>query len=171
MASLPPGSLFFFGAVLALLLRGRYLKAWLVVVPLASLAHLLLCMPDGHLVRSEMLGHELVPIRVDRLSLVWGYVFHLAALIASIYAIQVRDRAQHSAAMIYVGASIAAIFAGDLLTLFLYWEITAVSSVFLVWAGRSKDSLASGMRYVLMHVGSGVLVLSPRISASSVAQN
>lgn len=163
MGSMPPGTLMLLGAIVIPLLRGRWLKSWVVALPIASCLHLLWYFPDGHVVRSTLFDQELTVVRVDRLSLVWGYVFHLAAVLGTIFAWQVRDRTQHFSAIVYVASSIGAVFAGDLLTLFVYWEITAISSVFLIWAGRGKTSFRIGMRYVLMHVGSGVLVLSGAI--------
>ena len=171
MSSLPPGSLILLGGLLALLIRGRLRQVWPVAIPIASFVHLLWFHAEGNVVSAQFFGHELTPVRVDRLSLVWGYVFHLAAILAAIYAWRVRDWLQHFAAMLYVGSSIGAVFAGDLLTLFVYWEITAITSVFLIFANRSGESIggikeyasqtmSSGMRYVTMHVASGVLVLS-----------
>ena len=59
------------------------------------------------------------------------------------------------------GRAIGAVFAGDLITLFVYWELTAVSSVFLIWARPHARSLpGSGMRYLIIQVGSGVLLLA-----------
>jgi multicomponent Na+:H+ antiporter subunit D len=52
------------------------------------------------------------------------------------------------------------VFAGDLLTLFVYWELTAISSVFLVWARRTERSYRAGMRYLVIQVASGVLLLA-----------
>lgn len=160
MSNLPPGSLILLGAFLVPLMRGRIGQVWTVLMPVLSFAHLLFAHSSEQTVTATIFGQELTPIRVDKLSLVWGYVFHIAAILAAIYALRVRDRIQHFASMMYVGASIGAVFAGDLLTLFIYWEMTAISSVFLVWAGKSTRSIAAGMRYVIMHVGSGVLVLS-----------
>ena len=124
MSSIPPGTLILLGGLLVTLMRGRLRQVWTVAIPVASFVHLLACHPDGHVVSGQFFGHELTPIRADRLSLVWGYVFHLAAILASVYAWRVRDRLQDMAAMLYVGSSIGAVFAGDLLTLFVYWEIT-----------------------------------------------
>lgn len=166
MSNLPPGSLILIGALLVTLMRGQVRQAWTVAIPVVSLLHLLFAHPAGNIVTGEIFGTQLTPIRVDRLSLVWGYVFHIAAILASIYALRVRDRMQDFSAMLYVGASIGAVFAGDLLTLFVYWEVTAVASVFLIWANRTRDNAknervyATGIRYVTMHVASGVLVLS-----------
>ena len=164
MNSLPPGSLILIGGLLVTLMRGRLRQVFTVAVPIVSFLHLLMAHPEGNVVAAKFFGHELTPIRVDGLSLVWGYVFHIAAIVAAIYAWRVRDRLQHFAAMTYVGSSIGAVFAGDLLTLFVYWEITAITSVFLIFANRAgeyaKQTIGTGMRYVAMHVGSGVLVLA-----------
>ncbi len=108
----------------------------------------------------RLFDYELTVVRVDRLSLVFGYIFHLAAFLAAIYALHVKDTVQHVAAMIYVGAAVGAVFAGDLITLFVYWELTAVSSVFLIWATRTEAAYRSGMRYLVIQVGSGVLLLA-----------
>jgi len=160
MSSLPPGSIILFGALLLALLRGKWLKIASISLPIASFIHLLACHPDGHVVSSQMFDMQLVPIRVDKLSLVWGYVFHIAAILAAIYGMHVRERTHHLCAAAYVGSAIGAIFAGDLLSLFVYWEITAIASMFLVWADHSKKSFGAGMRYAIMHIGSGVLVLT-----------
>ncbi len=87
----------------------------------------------------------------------------MAAIIAAIYALHVRDPRQHVSALVYAGAAIGAACAGDLITLFVYWELTAISSVFLVWASDSERSYRSGMRYLIIQVGSGVLLLSGAI--------
>ncbi len=77
-----------------------------------------------------------------------------------------RDTVQHVAALVYAGAAIGAVFAGDLITLFVYWELTAVASVFLIWAGRTERAYRAGMRYLIIQVGSGVLLLAGTSSTS-----
>ncbi len=160
ISSLPPGSIILVGAVVLASLQGKWLKVVSVGLPIASFIHLLACHPNGHLVSSQLFDMELTPVRVDKLSLVWGCVFHIAAILAAIYGMHVRDRTHHLCAAAYVGSAIGAVFAGDLLSLFIYWEITAIASMFLVWADQSKKSFGAGMRYAVMHIGSGVLVLS-----------
>ena len=59
-----------------------------------------------------------------------------------------------------MGAAIAAVFAGDLISLFVFWELTAISSVFLIWASRNEDSLQCGVRYLIIQVASGVILLA-----------
>ena len=71
-------------------------------------------------------------------------------------------RQPHDAAtgLAYAGAAIAALFAGDFITLFIYWELTAFTSVFLILAGRNPRSFAAAMRYLLTQVTSGVILLA-----------
>ena len=159
IGSLPPGLPLLLGPLLIPLLRGRLRQLWILMVPVLSAIHLLL-LPAGHSVSLEQLGYELMPVRLDQLSLVFGYVFHLAAFLGSIYALHVKDDVQHIAGQMYAGSAISAVFAGDLITLFVFWELTAVTSVFLIWASRTPNARSAGMRYLLIQVGSGVLLLA-----------
>jgi len=157
--ALPPGLILILGALLIPLLPRRWQPGLAVVLPILGFAQLLMLEPGvSHQLR--IFDYELTVVRVDRLSLVFGYIFHLAAFLSAIYALHVRDTVQHVAAMMYVGSAVGAVFAGDLITLFVYWEITAVSSVFLIWASRTEAAYRSGLRYLIIQVGSGVLLLA-----------
>jgi multicomponent Na+:H+ antiporter subunit D len=158
--SLPPGLILIVGALLIPFLRGRWLKSYLLLLPVLSALHLALQLPQAVPVTFSFLGNELTPIYIDRLNLVWGCIFHIAAFVSALYALHVKDSVQHVSALIYMGAAIGAVFAGDLVTLFVYWELTAVSSVFLIWASRTERSYRAGMRYLIIQVGSGVLLLA-----------
>ena len=156
---IPPGALLILGALLLPLLRGRLRVAWSVALPLLSAAHLL-SLSSGLLLQLSLFDYTLTVTRVDKLSLAFGYIFHIAAFVMMIYAAHERDVLQHVSGLIYAGAAIGAVFAGDLATLFVYWELTAVSSVFLIWARRTERSYKAGMRYLIIQVGSGVLLLA-----------
>jgi multicomponent Na+:H+ antiporter subunit D len=80
--------------------------------------------------------------------------------IGTLYGLHVEEDAQHIAAWAYVAGSLGAIFAGDLLTLFLFWELMAFSSVFLIWFRREPESTAAGFRYLLVHVAGGLSLLA-----------
>jgi len=155
----PPGLVLILGALLIPLLPKRLQPVMAIVLPAIGFAQTILLEPGvSHQIR--LFDYELAVVRVDRLSLVFGYIFHLAAFLTAIYSFHVRDTVQHVAAMIYVGAAVGAVFAGDLITLFVYWELTAISSVFLIWASRTEASYRSGLRYLVIQVGSGVLLLA-----------
>ena len=107
-------------------------------------------------------GMDYTTLRIDRLSMIWGYLFCLAGVLNAIYGLHEKCRITDSSALIYMGAALAGVFAGDLLTLFIFWELAAISSVFLVWKGEER-SYASGIRYLAIHVLSGVLLLAGAI--------
>jgi len=157
--ALPPGAILILGGLLIPLLRGRWQAIATAVLPALSFAHLL-TLDVGTMHSIELFGYQLTMVRVDGLSLIFGYVFHIAAFLGGIYALHVRDGLQHSSATLYVGTAVAAIFAGDLITLFIYWELTAITSVFLIWASRTEHARRAGMRYLIIQVGSGVILLA-----------
>ncbi|WP_412971219.1 Na(+)/H(+) antiporter subunit D [Glaciecola sp. MF2-115] len=99
-----------------------------------------------------------------KLSLLFAYLFHLACFICLIYSLHVKDRIQIVAGLLYAGSAIGAVFAGDFITLFIFWELLAVTSAFLVFARRTKAAKAAGIRYLIIQILSGVLLLIGAIS-------
>ncbi len=160
--SLPPGLLLILGGLLLPLVPRRLRSLWLVALPLLGLVHVWVLPEDARCALSAF-GYDLELLRVDKLSRIFGLIFHIAALLSAIYSLHVKDPLEQAASMAYAGCAIGAVFAGDLLSLFLFWEGTAVTSVFLVWAGRSERSTGAGVRYLLIQVGSGVLLLAGAI--------
>jgi multicomponent Na+:H+ antiporter subunit D len=159
---LPPGAILILGAALVPLLKGRVRQAYMLALPLLGLAQLYALSGSAPLemLQFSMFGYELTPVRVDKLSLVWGYVFYIAAFLSVLYALKVERPGEHVAAMAYSGGAIAAAFAGDLITLFVFWEVTAITSVFLIWSSRTERSYRAGVRYLVIQVASGVLLLA-----------
>jgi multicomponent Na+:H+ antiporter subunit D len=154
-----PGLILIIGALLVPLLPGRLRGLYLLALPLIAFGHLL-TLPYGEFGHVEFLGLKLITLRVDKLSVLFGYVFLIAAFLGAIYAWHLRDAVQQIAGLIYIGGAISAVFAGDLITLFIFWEVIAIASAFLVWASRTRRAYRAGMRYVVIHVGSGVLLLA-----------
>ena len=159
MTELPPFAIFFLGAFAAGLLRGAARSGLLVLIPLLS-AWMLWQSPSDLELQFSFLGQDLLIHRADRLSLLFAYAFHLAALIAVIYALHIRDLVQQVAGLLYAGSALGVVLAGDLLTVFVFWELLALTSAFLIWARRSAGAFAAGMRYLVVQTLSGVLMLA-----------
>ena len=157
IADLPPGMILLIGAAVAPFLRGRLRGGFMLLLPLLGIWQLAQLAP-GSYGAMTIFGFDLVHVRVDKLSLVFGYIFYLAAFVSVIYALHKQDTLEETAALAYVGAAVGATFAGDLITLFVYWEITAITSVFIVWAGRGPRAYKAGLRYLIIQVTSGVLL-------------
>jgi multicomponent Na+:H+ antiporter subunit D len=153
-----PGFILILGAWFLPLFKGTAKRAVLVALPAAALLATILMKPGTYGV-VRFLGQEIVFGRVDALSLVFCYVFALMALVGIIYALHVEDDAQHIAALTYAGSALGATLAGDFLSLFLFWELMAVSAALLVWLRRRPESGAAGFRYLLVHVFGGLCLL------------
>jgi multicomponent Na+:H+ antiporter subunit D len=153
---LHPALFFFIGALLLPLFRGKARKIFLLLIPALSIIDVAL-MVEGVYGGYHFLNADLVFGRVDKLSLVFAWVFTIMAFLGALYGLHVEEDGHHMAGSFYVGSSLGAIFAGDYLTLFIFWEVMAFSSVFLVWYRRQQKSVDAGFRYLLMHVFGGLL--------------
>ena len=159
-----PALLLLFGALVLPLLPVRLRGLWLPIPPLAGTV-LLWSLPNGATGTYDYLGAALEPFRLDPLSRGFGTAFLLAALLGAIYAIWLRDLVHQVAILVYAGATVGATFAGDLVTLFVWWELAGLASTVLIWArgliqpADSSRAARAGQRYLLVQVISGVLLL------------
>ena len=159
MSSVAPYLIFYIGAALAAVTSGRLRQVVLLAIPVVGAVNLYY-LPMGAHNTFELFEYTLVLTRVDKLSVVFGYVFHLAALLGILYALHVRDTAQHVASILYAGSSIGALFSGDLISLFVFWELTAITSVFLILARRTELARRTAIRYLVIQVLSGVILFA-----------
>ena len=157
---LNPALILICGSLLALLTpQGLTRNAFLLVLPVLG-ALQLWGLPYGQHARIEAFDLTLTTLRLDGLSFAFALVFHIAALLAVVYAWGLRDPVQQVAGLLYPGAAVGAVLAGDLVSLFVCWELAAVSSVFLIWARRTPRAYRAGLRYLLVQVASGLLLLA-----------
>jgi len=153
-----PGLLLILGAWVLPLLKGRTKRLAMVLLPAVALVHCLFLEPGTYGV-VRFLGQDLVFGRVDRLSLVFSYIFSLLALLGMVYALHVDDDAQHVAALTYAGGALGVTFAGDFLSLFVFWELMALSAALLIWLRRQPAAVAAAFRYLLVHLFGGLCLL------------
>ncbi|MBF0621701.1 MAG: Na(+)/H(+) antiporter subunit D [Magnetococcales bacterium] len=152
--------LIFFSAALLVGLLPANLRRWAVIIaPLVGLLNLW-SLPAETISTWPFLHEQLIPMRVDKLSTLFGILFHIAALIGGIYSFHLRDRVQQVAGLLYAGSALGAVFAGDLLTLYIFWELLAISSAFLILARHTDKSKSAALRYLLIQVGSGLILLA-----------
>lgn len=154
-----PGWILILGAALVPLLKGPLRAAYMLALPVAAFAYLL-SLPQGEFGGLLLSNLQLVTLRVDKLSQLFGYIFLIAALLCVIYSLHLKDTGQHVAGLVYAGGALGAVFAGDLVTFFVHWEVIAIASVFLIWASRTEAAYRAGMRYLIIQIGAGVLLLA-----------
>jgi multicomponent Na+:H+ antiporter subunit D len=138
--ALPPAVILILGALPVPFLRGKAKAAWMLLLPVVSFINLL-AIPAGTHWTAGFMGYELVFGQIDRLSLIFGYIFHLISFISILYALHVEDDVQNVAGLIYAGAALGVTFAGDFFSLFVFWEVLTISATFLILARRTPAAL------------------------------
>ncbi len=159
--AVPPALIYLAGAlILPFWRKARFFReAYLLLIPLLAFWDLL-HLSAGTYWTYSFLDYQLIFGRVDKLSLVFGYIFVIMSFLSILYALHVKEDGQHVAAFLYVGSSLGVVFAGDLFSLFIFWEIMAASSVFLIWYRRENAALQAGFRYLLVHFFGGAVLLA-----------
>jgi multicomponent Na+:H+ antiporter subunit D len=130
-----------------------------LAVPVVGFINLI-NIPEGTHWVVRFLEWDLVFGRMDRLSLIFGYIFHLISFIAILYALHVKDSVQHVAGLVYAGSALGVVFAGDLFTFFIFWEMLTVASIFLIWARKTTAAQGAGFRYLMVHAAGGLCLLA-----------
>ena len=154
-----PATALILGGLAAAVLRGRFASMALVLAPILGFWHIY-TLELGSASNLALFGYDIIGVAVDQQAKLFGYLFHLAALVAGIYSFHLRDPWQISMALLYAATAVGVAFAGDMLSLFLWWEGLAITSVFQIWGRKTKQAEESGFRYLFFHVSSGLLLLA-----------
>lgn len=159
LSNFPLAIIYVIGAVLLPLLPRQLRSAFYVLISVVAFVFLL-NLEVGASLSFPFLSYDLMVSRVDRLSMAFGYVFVIMGFLGSIYGYHVKDKLQQVTSLLYVGSSLGVVFAGDLFSLLFFWEIMAVSSLFLIWARRTKEARRAGFRYLLVHAFGGSALMA-----------
>mgnify|MGYP002045560501 FL=1 len=161
ISNFPPGLIMIIGALLIPFLPHIIRQIYMMILVLISAYSLTL----GFGIHStiNLMGFDFILFQADSLTLPFAIIFHIAAALNVIYGAHEKHWKQHVSIMSYSGAAIAAVHAGDLFTLFIWWEATAFTSVFLILAGNTYRSYKSAFRYILIQVTSGMFLLAGAI--------
>ena len=154
----PPGLILVLGAFAVPFLRGAARKAWILVLPLIVLG-LVWRVPDGPVLTVSFLDYTLTPVAGDVLSRLFAIIFAIMAFAGGLYAINHCRVSEITAAFVYAGSAIGVAFAGDLVSLFLFWEVMALGSTTVLLTGGGRKAMPAAMRYLIMHIMGGSLLL------------
>ncbi|MFW6323464.1 MAG: Na(+)/H(+) antiporter subunit D [Desulfovibrionales bacterium] len=157
--SMPPSLLLILGAFLIPFLRGNVLKTYVFFLPVVSFINMINLGHGSHFVL-PFLEYDLVLAHVDRLSFIFGVIFHIILLLTIIYGFHQEDRVLYFTCCIYGAAAIGVTFAGDMFSLFVFWELLTVTAAILIWKRRTKASQEAGFRYFLVHAAGGLVLLA-----------
>ncbi|WP_147822568.1 Na(+)/H(+) antiporter subunit D [Salidesulfovibrio onnuriiensis] len=152
-------ALFFLGAALLVPFISSRLLKWLLPIPALLAIVSVVTLDTGTTGFAHYIGMDLTFFRVDALSTIFANVFAVQGLIALVFAMHLKDKGQHMSSLAYVGGGFGCVFAGDYLTLFIFWEVMSVASTMLVWLNKNNRSVKAGFRYFLFHTLGGLFLL------------
>jgi multicomponent Na+:H+ antiporter subunit D len=154
-----PGVWLIAAAALLPALRGAPRAAFALAAPFAALLGAWQLEEGAHW-RAQFLGLELAPFAVDRLSRLFAVIFALMAFGGTLFALNQERRLELPAAFLYAGAAIGVALAGDLVTVFVFWEVMAVGSTLVIWSAATAASYRASLRYLMVHLSGGMLLLA-----------
>ncbi|MBG91039.1 MAG: Na(+)/H(+) antiporter subunit D [Actinobacteria bacterium] len=159
LTSIPPAFILIIGALLIPFIKGPAKKLWAILLP--AVAFYTISKLDASMSMSiPFLSQDLTLLRVDNLSKSFGYIFTLSAVAAFIYAWYEDKSMEYVSGLLYMGSALGVVFSGDLISLYVFWELMAITSTFLILARKKKASIQAAKRYILVHLAGGLVLLA-----------
>jgi multicomponent Na+:H+ antiporter subunit D len=157
----PPALVMLLGALLIAVSPGKLYKSMAVLFPALTLAAIWM-FPESIQVKSATpwLGYELILAKLNGPTRAFATIFALMALAGALFAWNQDRRVELAGAMLYAGSAIGVTFAGELITLFVFWELMAIGSTIVVWSGGGEAARKAGMRYVNVHLVGGAVLMA-----------
>ncbi len=154
---LPPAFLMIFGALLLALSRPALRPLIALATPLVTL-YFIWQVGDGVQQTATFLGYEVQLVEGSNLRRLFATVFALMAFGGVLFAFRQSKWWELSAALMYAAGAIGVSFAGDLIVMFLFWELMALFSTVVVWCGGTEKARAAGIRYAIIHLLGGLVL-------------
>lgn len=155
---LSPALILLSGALLTSLIGHRLRPLPVLVIPLLTL-WAVWQVPDGVVTTMSFLDHQIEPLEGSPLRRLFATIFALMSFAGGIFAFRQASWHELAAAQAYAAGAVGVCFAGDFITLFIYWELMALFSTLIVWCGGTSSARAAGMRYAIMHLLGGVILM------------
>ena len=156
---LHPGVVLILAAIALPFLAGHARSALILIAPALALA-LTWQLGDGVHWQISWIGLDLQPLVADRLTRLFATIFALMAFGGGLFALGQKSRVEVPAALVYAGSAIGVTFAGDLVTLFVFWELMAVGSTLVLWSAQTESAFRASRRYLAVHLFGGVVLFA-----------
>ena len=155
-----PGLILIISAIAAMVLPRRARQAVMIAGPLLAILAVFQLEIGTVVTYSFINNMDLILMKVDKLSWVFALIFSIMSLLGCIYSLHIKNSGEAAAALGYAGSSLGVVFAGDWMTLIVFWELMAITSVFLIWYRANPQSVGAGLRYFLVHTLGGNILLA-----------
>lgn len=153
-----PSFILIIGAFFLPVVSGWARGALILILPLLTLGAIWQ-VGDGVQMTVGFLDYQLELVEGSNLSRLFATIFAIMAFAGGLFALNQKRVIELAAAFAYAGSAIGVALAGDLITVFMYWELMAVGSTMVVWASKTEASGKAALRYALVHLFGGVVLM------------
>lgn len=157
--AVPPFAIYLIGALIVPLLRGRVRQGFALLVPVVAFVNYFL-IPEGTHWTLPFLDFELVLGRADEWSRIFLNIFTILSFAGILYVVRDNEVLDLSGGLLYAGSAMGVIMAGDLISMFIFWEMLTLAAVFCLLARRTNAAGKAAYRYLLVHIFGGVVLLA-----------
>ncbi len=156
---LTPGLLLIGGGLLLTLATGWLQRSIVALTPMLALCQLWLLSSDANWF-CAVAGFDLQLLHITATGRMFASAFIIALWLGGMFALSSARRAELASVFIYAGSAISVTLCGDLITLFMFWELMAITSTLVIWSAGTEESKHAGLRYLLVHLAGGVVLLA-----------
>jgi multicomponent Na+:H+ antiporter subunit D len=153
----PPAFILIIGALLIAVSRPALRPVIVLLTPLVTL-WAIWRLPDGVLLTTQFLGYPIELVESGKLRRLFATVFAVMVFAGGLFGLKQARWTELAAAYAYAAGAVGVAFAGDLITMFLFWEFMALFSTVVVWCGGTEGARRAGVRYAIMHLIGGVIL-------------
>ena len=155
---IPPAIFMIVAALLIGPARGHLRSAIVLAAPLITL-WFVWQVPNGIAYDLPFLDYRIQPLEGSEVRRLFATIFALMAFVGGLYSFRQARAYELAAGYAYAAGAIGVSFAGDLVSLFVYWEFMALFSTVVVWCGGTPEAHRAGIRYAIMHLLGGVILM------------
>lgn len=159
LLEIPPAWVMICGAFLPLFLKGGIQRYVALIIPIITLALVWQVTPTMQNSYFSIAGFELQLMYMHSYTHIFATIFCIAAFGGVLFALYQAKIYELCAALFYAGSAIGVTFSGDLISMFIYWEMMAIGSMLIVFLSGRERARVAGYRYAAMHFMGGVLLM------------
>lgn len=156
---LTPGLLLILSGPALFFCRRRLSAAIILLLPPLALWQLW-SLAIGSQQTATIAGFSLEILHVTASGRFFAGAFIVALWLGALFAQASANRCELASAFVYAGSAVSVTLCGDWISLFFFWELMAVFSTMVIWSANSSEAWRAGMRYLLIHLGGGVVLLT-----------
>ena len=136
---IPPAFIMLLGALLIAFARPGLRPFVFLATPLLAL-YAIWQIPDGAHLTTQFLGYDVELVEGSKVRRLFATVFAIMAFTGALFSFRQAQWWEMAAGMDYAGGAIGVSFAGDLIVMFVFWEIMALFSTVVVWCAWTSNA-------------------------------